>query len=60
MVVFKYKKTNTWINFSQVTGKWYLSDVCLNEEDNIYEYVNEIIQDLKCDIEDIQVIETKN
>jgi hypothetical protein len=60
MVTFKYKKTGAWINFSDVTGKWYLSDVCLNEEENVYEYINEIMKDLKCQFKDIQIIETKN
>jgi hypothetical protein len=57
MVRFKYKKTGSWVNFSDITGKWYLSDVCLNEKENIYEYVKEIIVDLKCKFEDIEIIE---
>jgi hypothetical protein len=52
-IQFKYKPTGQWIIFSG--HRWVLSNEP-DSEDNIYEYINEIISDLKCSFDDIEVI----
>ena len=53
MIVFRHK--GQWVNF--INGEWYLSDVLDFEqiEDNIYEFVNEIMQDLKCEFDEVEI-----
>lgn len=52
---FKYKPTEQWINFDE-KGTWILSDEKSNDKDYIYEFINEIMFDLKCSEDDIEVI----
>ena len=58
MIVFKKKSTGEWINWIE-TGKWSASTILdeTNAKDNIYEHINEIIEDLKCKFDDIEIIE---
>lgn len=51
---FKYKPTGQWINFNE-DGIWSLDDE-KSEEDNIYEFINEIMLDLKCSEDDIEIL----
>lgn len=50
---FKYKPTGQWIRFEN--GPWVLTDEPTEVYD-VYEYVNEIISDLKCEFDDIEII----
>ncbi len=57
MIIFK--KDGKCVNFnSNNDGRWVLSDTLDLEmaEENIYEFVNEIAHDLKCEVDDIQII----
>jgi len=56
-MTFKHKDTGKWVNF--VDGVWELSDVLdeISAKENIYEFVNEIIADLKCNFDDIEIID---
>ena len=58
LIIFKDKKTGKWINFTDEKG-WVLSDTLDKDRvpDNIYKLVNEIMEDLKCSFEDIDIIE---
>jgi hypothetical protein len=54
---FRYIPTGQWIIFPDNSGKWILSDSPESGDENIYEYINEIICDLGCSIDDIEIIE---
>jgi len=56
-MTFKHKDTGKWVNF--VDGVWELSDALdeISAKENIYEFVNEIIADLKCNFDDIEIID---
>lgn len=50
---FKYKPTGQWIRFEN--GPWVLTDEPTEIYD-VYQYVNEIMEDLKCEFDDIEII----
>ena len=52
---FKYKPTGQWINFN-TNGLWSLNDEKVDDKDYIYEFINEIMFDLKCSEKDIEII----
>jgi hypothetical protein len=57
LIVFRYIPTKQWISCND-KGTWYLSDdLDIGDATDCYEYVNEIIEDLKCKMEDIKIIE---
>jgi len=55
---FKYKPSGQWIEFYDHLGKWMctLEDEPPKDTNFIYEYINEIIADLGCKIDDIELI----
>ena len=55
LLLFKYKPTNQWINFNE-KGTWTLSDEKSEDKDYIYEFINEIMLDLKCSEDDIEIL----
>ena len=60
MIIFKSKITGEFFNYDYSTGWWYLSKDLVAGEENIYEFINEIMFDLSLSDEDIEVIETED
>lgn len=58
MIIFQHRN-GKWINFTE-KGIWVLSNKIDYVQAGSYipEYVNEIMDDLKCKLEDIEIIET--
>ncbi len=58
MILFRHIKLNKWINTDD-NSRWILTDDIDMEKSKFYDYdfVNEIMEDLKCDFEDILIFE---
>lgn len=58
MILFRHIKSNKWINTNE-KEKWVLTDDIDLEKSSeyIYEFINEIIEDLNCDYDDIIIFE---
>mgnify|MGYP001442396021 CR=1 FL=1 len=58
MILFRHIKLNKWVNTDD-NSRWVLTDDIDMEKSKFYDYdfVNEIMEDLKCDFEDILIFE---